>query len=74
MLLLAIIFSYVTYYPVTLSLPFQFGADHLKQEWRFSELFVFRVVIRHFIIWLLTLQMLEGHSVSTQPEFGSFRF
>ena len=55
MLLLAIKLNYVAYYPVTLSPPFHFGAYHLKQEWCFTELFVFSVVIWHLIIWLLTL-------------------
>ena len=50
--LLAIQLNDVT---VTLSLPSHFGADHLKQEWCLTELFVFSVVIWLLIIWLLTL-------------------
>ena len=51
---LAIKLNYGAHYPVTLSLPFHFGADNLKQEWCFKELFVFSVVIWHLLSGYLT--------------------
>ena len=66
--------NYVAYYPVTLSLPCHCVCYLLNVTAnRNNVLLTFLSFVTYLaIIWLFTLP--DGHSVSTQPEFGTHMF